>query len=612
MNAADRRTRRMSRVLTRTLVSILRRRPRAVLRLAAWSLAEVAPTLLMGLAVAHAVDAFQAGRTGRALAWLGTLALAGPLGAFGCHRLYAALAALVEPLRDELVRTVVAGALRAPDGRHGTGAVARLTHQVEIVRDTFAGLLMVVRGFVFSVVAASAGLLALAPVMLALVVPPLLAGLALFCLAVPAAAARQRELIVGEERLAEVTAALAEGLRDVTACGAEEQIAARAGERVDAQAAATRALARLAGVREAALALGGWLPVLLILAFAPWLSRQGVTAGAIAGAVTYVLQGLRPALSGLISGVGGGGLRLAVTLTRILEAAASEDRPGIMPALPAKTAAAVPAEGVRPVRKAPVGAVAALGEGTAGGFRPETASPTLAGAGEAAGGVEVRLAGVRFAYGEHAEPVIDGLDLVVPAGGHLAVVGPSGIGKSTLAALIAGLLEPVAGTVLVGGRPPGDARLRTLIPQEAYVFHGTLHENLTYLAPWADDEAVRRAVDVIGLSPLVQRLGGYGAQVDPAALSAGERQLIALGRAYLARAPLTVLDEATCHLDPAAEARAELAFARGPGTLIVIAHRMTSARRARRILLLDGTGVWQGGHEELLRTSAPYRSLLGR
>jgi ABC-type multidrug transport system fused ATPase/permease subunit len=107
-------------------------------------------------------------------------------------------------------------------------------------------------------------------------------------------------------------------------------------------------------------------------------------------------------------------------------------------------------------------------------------------------------------------------------------------------------------------------------------------------------------------------LGGPGGRVDPAALSAGERQLVALARAYLSPAPLALLDEATCHLDPEAEARAERAFAARPGgTLVVVAHRISSAYRADRVLVMDGPRTAYGTHEELLRGSAPYRDLVG-
>jgi ATP-binding cassette subfamily C protein len=285
----------------------------------------------------------------------------------------------------------------------------------------------------------------------------------------------------------------------------------------------------------------------------------------VAGSLTYVLHGLQPALATLVHGVGASGVRLVVTLRRILEA--SPDG----------------AEPPRPVPSAP----------------------------DHATGRELALRGVSFAYGPDAEPVVDDLDLTVPPGDHLAIVGPSGIGKSTLAGLMTGMLQPGSGEVRLGGDRVGPSAGRVLIPQEAYVFAGTLRENLAYLAPGASDEDLDAGVRAVGLRPLVARLGGYDAEVDPAVLSAGEGQLIALCRAYLSPARLVVLDEAACHLDPTAEDVAERAFAARPGTLVVVAHRISSALRARRILVLDGVSARLGTHEQLLERSALYRDLVG-
>ena len=552
----------------RYAATTLRRRP--LLVLAGWSVPEALPVALSGLAVARAVDSgFLAGDLLTGIGWLLALLVVAAVGALGSRQVYRRLGDLVEPFRDDLVRRVFSDALhRGVSGARDDGALARLTRQVEVVRDTYAGLVVVVRGFLVSMVAAVLGLLALAPAIALLIVPPFLLGVAAFIGTLGLSVHRYRASVRAEERVATACGTVLSGLRDVVATGTEEHAAELVETPIAEQAAAERALARVAALRTLCFAVGGWLPLIILLAAAGRLSGAGLSAGEIMGGLMYVLFGLQPALNALIGGIGGSGLRFVVTLGRILDA-------GAAPA-PHRPAAGVPR------------------------------------------GHEVRLRDVTFAYGAHSEPVLRGLDLTIPEGDHLVVVGPSGIGKSTLAALLCGLARPDQGSVLVGGVDPAElspverAGVRVLIPQEAYVFTGTVRDNLVYLRPHAKRRQIAAAVKAVGATELVARLGGLDAVVRPGDLSAGERQLLALVRAYLSPAPLAVLDEATCHLDHGTERRAEEAFAARGGTLVVIAHRISSALRGRRVLALDGVNAVIGDHATVEAASPLYRDLLGR
>ncbi|MGI5379458.1 hypothetical protein ACQEV2_35425 [Streptomyces sp. CA-251387] len=307
------------------LRSTLRTRRREFVRLTGWSLVEAVPALLSGWLVARAVDdGFLAGRSAEGFGWLGLLACAVLVGAWGTRQATRRLAEVVEPFRDDLVTLATTGTLRR-SARVGqpvdTAGVARLTEQVEIARESYGAVVMFVQSFAVTSVSVLIGLAALDPALLLFVVPPLVAGLLLFLLALRAMAARQRAVVLADEAIAEQVGTVVGGLRDVTACGAEDLVRRRVGARIDEAASAARALARLTALRTAALGVGGWLPIVLILAGAPWLVRGGVTAGAILGALTYVAQSLQPALHGLVQGLGGNGLWLLVTLGRILEAA---------------------------------------------------------------------------------------------------------------------------------------------------------------------------------------------------------------------------------------------------------------------------------------------------
>ncbi|WP_415959257.1 ATP-binding cassette domain-containing protein [Streptomyces sp. 021-4] len=558
--------------VTRDARPFLRARTGTVLRLAGWSLLEFVQTFLGGFGVARALDhGFLAGRPLTGLLWLAVAAVAVLPAQLATRGVFGRLADLVEPLRDGLVRRAVSRALSGALA-HPVGTTARslsqVTHQSEIARDGWAGLVLTLRSFVFTVAGAVAGLLALEPRLLLIVLPPLILGAALFLATLLPMAARQRDYLTADEAYAAHAGKAAADLRDIAAAGAADRTVAESRDLAEDQVRAARSLARWSGVRVVALAVCGRFPPLLLLLGAPWLLRNGLTPGALVGALTYLTQALAPAVQALMTMLSTVGGRLLVVLDRFTDA----------PPPPAEDES--DSQGPPPRDHAPV----------------------------------AELRAVTFAYGPTAHPVLDRLSLSVAPGEHLAVVGPSGSGKSTLAAVLAGVEAPTGGAVLWHGRPVRGAdatSVRVLLPQHAYVFTGSLRDNLRYLRPDASDRSIAAMIDALGLDPLLSRLGSLDAALEPDRLSQGERQLVALGRAYLAAPPLTVLDEATSRLDPAAETRAERAFAALPGALVVVAHRLSSARRADRILVMDGPRTRCGTSAELLRTSALYRDLAG-
>ncbi|MFD9427215.1 MULTISPECIES: ATP-binding cassette domain-containing protein [unclassified Streptomyces] len=577
----------------------LRDRTGVLLRLSGWSLLEFVQTFLGGFGVAKALDqGFLAGHPATGLLWLGVAGAATLPAQFATRQVFGRLADLVEPLRDGLVRRAVSralsGALAQPLGVT-TRSLSQVTHQSEIARDGWAGLVLTLRSFVFTAAGAVLGLLALEPGLLLLVLPPLLLGGALFAATLRPMAARQRDYLAADEAYAAHTGELSAALRDIAAAGGGERMVAESRSLAASQARAARSLARWSAVRVLALALCGRFPPLLLLLGSPWLLRDGLTPGALVGALTYLTQALAPAVQALMTMLATVGGRLVVVLDRFTDAPPPPE-PDHEAARPAQVNSEAqcpqPADHTRPDTP-----------GRAGPDRRARPRSPVA-----------ELREVTFAYGPAAQPVLDRLSLRIGRGEHLAVIGPSGSGKSTLAAVLAGVESPTRGEVRWHGRPvhrDDASSVRVLLPQRAYVFTGSLRENLCYLRPDARECEIAAMIDALGLDPLLSRLGSLDAAVAPALLSQGERQLIALGRAYLTHVPLLILDEATSRLDPSAETRAELAFAARPGALVVVAHRLSSARRAGRILVMDGARTQCGTPTDLLRDSALYRDLNG-
>ena len=224
---------------------------------------------------------------------------------------------------------------------------------------------------------------------------------------------------------------------------------------------------------------------------------------------------------------------------------------------------------------------------------------------------EVTFEDVTFSYVDD-QPVLRDLDLTIRAGETFSLVGTTGAGKSTIAKLVTRFYDPTSGRVLVDGHDLRDVTLTSLrrqlgvVPQEPFLFGGTIRDNVAFAKPTASDEEVFDACRAVGLDELVDRLPhGLDTPVYErgSSLSSGERQLLALARAFLAQPRVLILDEATSSLDLKSEAVIERALDRvlEGRTAIVIAHRLSTAMRANRIAVVnDGRIVELGPHEELV------------
>ena len=233
---------------------------------------------------------------------------------------------------------------------------------------------------------------------------------------------------------------------------------------------------------------------------------------------------------------------------------------------------------------------------------------------------QIEISDVSFAY-TPGQPVLSDINMTIAEGERIAFVGPTGAGKSTIAKLVARFYEPTSGTIRIGGMDLRHAATDSMrqhvvvVPQEGFLFAGTVADNIRLARPSATNEDIRSALERIGVLQVFERLPeGLDTEVQErgSRLSAGEKQLVSLARAAIVDPQVLILDEATSSVDPGTEAIVETAMESlmQGRTVIVIAHRLSTSERCDRVAVIaNGEMVELGSHDDLVAADGHYAEL---